>query len=141
MTFVPAFRLRSLSTLALGALISLSVAAAHAAVPGPTTTVKNGDNRTMLADLKGRTLYVYDPDQGQATSVCNGGCAFAWPPSVLPPAVVATLPAPFGAVIRSNGDTQLTFRGRPLYTYRLDSKLGDDRGNGLGGVWHTILLK
>src|SRR5215211_1364871 len=33
----------------------------------------------MLADAKGRTLYLWEADQGDQ-SACDGACAQAWPP-------------------------------------------------------------
>jgi len=48
-----------------------------------------------------------------------------------------------GTITRSNGATQATWNGHPLYTYIGDTGPGTDKGNGLnlsGGVWHAIIL-
>jgi predicted lipoprotein with Yx(FWY)xxD motif len=45
----------------------------------------------------------------------------------------------FGTITRSDGSTQATFDGHPLYTFIGDSAPGQAAGNGLnadGGVWH-----
>ena len=42
---------------------------------------------------------------------------------------------------RSDGATQATYNGHPLYTYTGDSAPGQAKGNGLnvsGGVWHEV---
>jgi predicted lipoprotein with Yx(FWY)xxD motif len=46
-----------------------------------------------------------------------------------------------GTITRSDGSTQATYNGHPLYTYISDSAPGQAKGNGLnlsGGVWHEI---
>ena len=46
-----------------------------------------------------------------------------------------------GTITRSDGSTQATYNGHPLYTYVSDSAPGQDKGNGLnlsGGVWHVV---
>jgi len=45
----------------------------------------------------------------------------------------------FGTIKRSDGSTQATFNGHPLYTFTADTSPGQAKGNGLtafGGVWH-----
>ena len=36
---------------------------------------------------------------------------------------------------------QLTYEGRPVYTYAFDRVKGDDHGDGIGGVWHYIEIE
>jgi predicted lipoprotein with Yx(FWY)xxD motif len=92
---------------------------------------------TVLTNSKGFTLYSFALDT-PATSNCNGTCAQNWPPvtgSVTAPGVKGT----FGTIKRSDGSTQATFNGRPLYTFTADTSPGQAKGNGLnafGGVWH-----
>lgn len=105
-----------------------------------TTVVVNAERASLLADSFERTLYVFDVDQGSNTSKCVGDCAEVWPPYILSDAEASFLQAPFAAVSRPNKKLQLTFNGRPVYTYMLDRKIGDSLGNGLGGVWHHIVL-
>jgi predicted lipoprotein with Yx(FWY)xxD motif len=38
--------------------------------------------------------------------------------------------------MRSDGYKQWTYKGKPLYSSRSDSKPGDTNGNGVDGVWH-----
>ena len=47
----------------------------------------------------------------------------------------------FGTIKRSDGSTQLTFDGHPLYTFVGDTAPGQAKGNGLnafGGLWHEV---
>jgi predicted lipoprotein with Yx(FWY)xxD motif len=91
---------------------------------------------TELTSAKGYTLYSFAPDTS-AKSVCNGACATAWPP--VKPAMASAVKAPFATIKRSDGATQLTFRGHPLYTFVGDTSPGQASGNDVnqfGGLWH-----
>ncbi len=93
----------------------------------------------VLADAKGFTLYWYAKDT-RMTSNCTGGCATAWPPLIGTPkaAMGVRLTGKLGAITRSGGLTQATYKGHPLYTYAGDTAPGQVKGNGLGGVWHVL---
>ena len=91
---------------------------------------------TVLTSSKGLTLYSFAPDSS-TKSVCNGACASQWPP--VTPTTTSGVKAPFATIKRSNGATQLTFHGHPLYTFVGDTSPGKATGNGInqfGGVWH-----
>lgn len=105
------------------------------------TETRNDEQEILVADSIGKTLYVFDIDQGSNTSKCNADCAEVWPPYLITTAEAAGLKAPLGAVERANKKLQLTYEGRPVYTYIFDRAQGDDHGDGLGGVWHYIELE
>ena len=106
-----------------------------------TTTVKNEESETLLADIYSRTLYVFDLDDGTNTSKCVADCAEVWPPYILNAAEATALQAPLGSIVRANKKVQLTYNGKPVYTYTFDRKIGDDQGDGVGGVWHYIQVQ
>jgi predicted lipoprotein with Yx(FWY)xxD motif len=94
---------------------------------------------TVLTSPTGFTLYSFAPDT-PTTSKCNGTCAQNWPP-VTGPATAAGVTGTFGTITRSDGSTQATFDGHPLYTFVGDTAPGQNKGNGLnaaGGLWHEI---
>jgi predicted lipoprotein with Yx(FWY)xxD motif len=92
---------------------------------------------TVLTNTKGFTLYAFAPDTS-TTSKCNGACAQNWPP-VKGPATASGVKGAFATIKRSDGSTQLTFHGHPLYTFVGDKSPGQASGNGInafGGLWH-----
>ncbi|WP_374076099.1 hypothetical protein [Bdellovibrio bacteriovorus] len=106
-----------------------------------TTIVTNDDGEKLVADSIGKTLYVFDPDMNKPTPTCTGDCAEVWPPYILTDEEALDLKAPLGHVLRANNKAQLTYEGRPVYTYAFDRVEGDDFGDGIGGVWHYIELE
>ena len=90
----------------------------------------------VLTNAKGFTLYTFAPDTS-TTSKCNGPCATNWPP--VKPGTASGIKGAFATIKRSDGSTQLTFHGHPLYTFVLDKSPGQAKGNGVnafGGLWH-----
>ena len=102
----------------------------------PLTTVKiNG--QLVLTNSSGLTVYTYDPDQ-QGTSNCYGGCASVWPPVLVPSG--ASVNPPLGLTTRQDGSHQVTYNSHPVYTYVGDQTSEQTNGNGLGGVWHIVIV-
>jgi predicted lipoprotein with Yx(FWY)xxD motif len=96
----------------------------------------------VLTNAKGFTLYWFAPDTS-TTSKCNGQCATFWPPVKGPATAMAGLAGTFSTITRSDGSTQATYDGHPLYTYVGDKSPGQATGNGLnasGGVWHEVTV-
>jgi predicted lipoprotein with Yx(FWY)xxD motif len=96
----------------------------------------------VLTNAKGFTLYWFVPDTA-SKSKCNGSCAVFWPPVKGPATLAAGIKGTLGTITRSDGSTQATFDGHPLYTYKGDSKPGVATGNGLnlsGGIWHEVTV-
>ena len=113
---------------------------AAASTTGVVKTTKIG-GATVLTNAKGFTLYTFAID-GMDKSNCNGACAHYWPPEKGP--VKATgIKGTFGTIKRSDGATQETWNGHPLYTYIADTAPGQAKGNGKnlsGGVWHEVVV-
>ncbi|WP_390590934.1 di-heme oxidoredictase family protein [Simiduia litorea] len=85
----------------------------------------------------GFSLYVFDNDQGNAGSSCNGNCATSWPPLLMSDGNASGV-AGLGSVTRTDGSVQVTHNGRPLYFYAADPSAGSTVGQGVGGVWWTV---
>ena len=100
----------------------------------------NTSKGTVLATSTGRTVYWFVIDK-PGKSNCNGECATFWPPvpfSAKPAS--SSLPGKFGKVIRADGSKQLSYDGRPLYTFKQDTAAGQVNGNGIntnGGLWYA----
>lgn len=97
----------------------------------------------VLVDSKGLTLYLFEKDKG-GKSTCYGACARAWPPlttSGTPHAIGGAESSKLGTTKRKDGTIQVTYAGRPLYTYAADTKPGEDNGTGVdsfGAVWRPL---
>ena len=115
----------------------------------PTTTAAQQEGTTtvavassglgdILVDAEGRTLYAFTKDKGDQ-SACSGQCADNWP------ALTGTATAGAGVqasllstAMQANGDSQVTYSGRPLYYFAGDAKPGDTNGQGVGNVWFAL---
>ncbi len=108
-----------------------------------TIGVRTGDIGTFLVDSQGRTLYLFEKDKGSMSS-CSGACASSWPPAPTkgrPKAGSGVDSALLGTTTRSDGVTQVTYAGHPLYRYAGDTAPGDTNGEGLndfGGGWDVV---
>src|ERR1700761_7052642 len=94
---------------------------------------------TVLTNANGFTLYSFAPDT-PTKSNCNATCTQNWPP-LKGPATASGVTGTFGTIKRSDGSTQATFDGHPLYTYIGDTAPGQANGNNLnlnGGLWREV---
>lgn len=97
----------------------------------------------ILVGETGRSLYLFQADKS-SKSTCTGACAAAWPPLVTqgtPKAGPGTSGLKLGTTHRTDGSTQVTVNGRPVYYYAVDKKKGDVMGqllNQFGGVWWVM---
>jgi predicted lipoprotein with Yx(FWY)xxD motif len=97
----------------------------------------------ILVDGKGQTLYLFEADTG-SSSMCNGACATAWPPLTTtgrPTAGPGVSAAKLGTTRRSDGTTEITYNGHPLYTFVGDHAPGQTVGQGshaLGAEWAVV---
>jgi predicted lipoprotein with Yx(FWY)xxD motif len=108
-----------------------------------TVNVANGSLGKILVDSQGRTLYVFQRDSG-TKSMCTGACASNWPPlqaNGKPTVAGGAMPSLVGTTKRSDGTTQVTYNGHPVYRYAGDQKPGDTNGQGqnaFGGLWYAL---
>jgi predicted lipoprotein with Yx(FWY)xxD motif len=106
-----------------------------------TTISVNDEGENLLADSRGNTLYVFDMDLNQKTSVCTATCAEIWPPYLVSEEEAKLVKAPYGVIVRDNKKSQLTYESRPVYAYAFDRGAAADAGDGIGGVWHYIEIE
>jgi predicted lipoprotein with Yx(FWY)xxD motif len=99
----------------------------------------------VLVDSNGMTLYYFEKDQkGSGKSKCEGACAAAWPPLTTEgeaEAMSGVNEAMLGTIKRSDGTTQVTYAGWPLYTFVEDKKPGEDNGTdskAFGASWYPL---
>jgi predicted lipoprotein with Yx(FWY)xxD motif len=112
--------------------------------PSAAATVKTAKTSlgTVLVDQSGRTLYFFGKDTG-TQSQCTGACATQWPPDTMqgtPTAGSGVNKSMLGTTQRSDGTTQVTYNGHPVYRFLQDTKAGDVNGEGInafGGVWYA----
>jgi len=112
---------------------------AYAQAAPTLATNDTPDLGTFLTDQAGRTLYMYTQDD-IGTSTCYQGCAAAWPPLMAEsdPALPPDLPGVVGTTPPTDGSTQVTYNGMPLYYWAKDQKPGDTTGQNVGGVWFVV---
>ena len=112
---------------------SASAAANTTATGSDTVSTKSISGvGTVLVDSKGMALYTNNQDSGMNVA-CTGSCTAIWVPLMAPSsgqpassdqAVQAKL-----GMVKSKGGSQVTFGGKPLYTFVQDSP-GQVTGNG-----------
>jgi predicted lipoprotein with Yx(FWY)xxD motif len=147
-------RVPALAATAAVSVVALALLGAFVATPkaAPAAPVTAGSQllkarpiggTDVLTNARGLTLYSFAPDT-PSRSACYGSCAAYWPP--VPgnvsagPGVAGTI----GSIKRTNGSTQATYDGHPLYTYIGDSAPGQDKGNNInlnGGLWLDVPAK
>lgn len=105
---------------------------------GTTVQVAQSSLGAILTDDAGLTLYTNNNDTaGSGASVCEAGCPSVWPPLAVTgePTKPADVPGELGTITRTDGSTQVTYKGLPLYRFVNDAQPGDTNGQGFAGVW------
>ena len=119
-----------------------SSSSAPAAAGGSTVSVKTIGSQQVLVDSSGMTLYWFAPDTSTKSN-CSGQCATYWPPVKGPLTAGSGVTGTLGTITRSDGSTQATYDGHPLYTYVGDKSPGQATGNGKnlsGGLWWEMTV-
>jgi predicted lipoprotein with Yx(FWY)xxD motif len=118
-----------------------STPAAALAASGGTVASASSSLGQILVAKNGMTLYMFASDKNGKSS-CSGACAKFWPPYTGTPKAGAGLNASLlGTTMRSDGTSQVTYDGHPLYTYAGDSGPGMTNGQGVrtyGALWWVV---
>lgn len=147
------------SAAAIGAAALLLLTACGGSSGGQTTTssgaggssggslVQTRGGSGVLVDKNGHTLYAADQESAGVIK-CTGGCVSIWVPLQSAGDKLSATGVPvgkLGTVKRSDGTTQVTFDGMPLYTFTQDtsatSTAGDGVSDSFGGTkfsWHAV---
>jgi predicted lipoprotein with Yx(FWY)xxD motif len=121
-------------------------AGAFAKASSATVSLKTTSLGAVLVNSSGRTLYVFAADRN-GKSACSGVCTTYWPPVIAkgkPNAGAGIRSSLLGTTKRADGKLQVTYNRHALYTFALDRKAGDTKGQGLndfGGNWWVVSAK
>ena len=133
-----------LAAAACGGPASTASTSPSAAAPAATVSVAtNAALGKILVDGSGRTLYLFEADKGTA-STCYGACAAYWPPlltGTAPQAGAGVNPSLLATTRRTDGTTEVTYGGHPLYYVVTDHNPGDATGQGVnnfGAPWDVV---
>jgi predicted lipoprotein with Yx(FWY)xxD motif len=114
------------------------------AASGTSIAVASTKLGQVLVDSKGLTVYLFLADKGTTSNCNSASCVQYWPPVLTNGApqagtgVDATL---LGTTARTDGTTQVTYAGHPLYLFLSDMKAGDVTGQGVnafGAPWYVV---
>jgi predicted lipoprotein with Yx(FWY)xxD motif len=108
------------------------------------TVITSGDSEfgTMLFNKDGQAIYIWELEQSSSAE-CYGDCAKAWPPVLTngaPRAMASVSSNLLGTTKRTDGTTQVTYNGHPLYYYAHE-KAGEVKCHNVkthGGLWWVI---
>jgi predicted lipoprotein with Yx(FWY)xxD motif len=100
-------------------------------------------HRRILVNRRGHTLYALSAEKRGRFICTDGYCLSFWTPLVIARGQRPTGVRSLGTVKRPGGQTQVTYRGRPLYTFNDDRRPGDVGGEGFRdvGVWHAVVVR
>jgi predicted lipoprotein with Yx(FWY)xxD motif len=122
---------------------------ASAADPGGanagTVSVQNlGGSGNVLVDSSGKALYASD-QEATGMVLCTGGCESFWKPLTINGGKpTGSVLGKLGVVTRPDGSRQVTFDGKPLYSFTQDGS-GEVNGDGFSDsfdgqqfTWHVV---
>jgi predicted lipoprotein with Yx(FWY)xxD motif len=117
-----------------------------AALPHAPVRAADSPLGKILVDADGRALYFFEKDKDGVPG-CYDECAETWRPYLTrgaPEPAEGVTSHLLGVAERSDGTTQVTYAGRPLYRYLEDPGPGEVTGSAVkrfGARWHAITPK
>jgi predicted lipoprotein with Yx(FWY)xxD motif len=130
-------RLLTLGVVLVAAAVGVAIAVAATTggdnattAGGATVSVKRLPNvGRVLVDARGRALYRSDQER-RGMVLCKGACLSFWQPLTVSGTPKGHgVPGKLGTIRRPDGGRQVTYGGRPLYSFKLD-KPGKATGDG-----------
>jgi predicted lipoprotein with Yx(FWY)xxD motif len=131
-----------------GSTASTSPAAATSASSSSTQTglvrtASSSTGGTILVNSHGMTLYALSGEGGSKFICTSAECVAIWHPLTAsglgtPSGSVASL----STVKRPDGTVQVTYKGKPLYTFAQDTQPGQTNGQGIKdvGTWSVVTV-
>ncbi len=109
---------------------------------GVVITTGDSEFGTMLFNDKKQAIYIWELEESTKAE-CYGDCAEAWPPVLTegtPRATGSVSNNLLGTTKRTDGSTQVTYNGHPLYYYAHE-EAGEIKCHNVsthGGLWWVI---
>lgn len=107
--------------------------------PALTLETATTDLGTFLVGKDGLTTYFFAADTAPGVSVCEDQCLVAWPPVTVPAGNTVAggegVTGVLGLITGTDGSTQVTYDGRPLYYWQGDTEPGQTTGQGVNDIW------
>lgn len=103
----------------------------------PGFSIRSSFNGRMLATDRSESVYGYEGDTADSSS-CRADCLAKWKPVLAPS--LARAQGEWSLLERSPGERQWVFRGKPLYTYILDSGTWSQQGSDEPG-WENVFTQ
>lgn len=130
----------SLGTALLAVVLAMAPAIGLAQ-GGPDIGVRTDpDIGAHLVAADGRTIYVFGED-APFRSNCDAACTEQWQPltfSGIAPSSQGVNVILVGSLLRSDGSSQATYGGLPLYTFVGDEEEGSFAGAGVDEAWYPL---
>jgi predicted lipoprotein with Yx(FWY)xxD motif len=126
-----------------------SDATAMSATGGNTVSTKDiSGTGTVLVNSSGQALYASDQEAAAGKVMCTGACNSFWEPLTAngTPTASSSVSGKLGTVKRPDGGSQVTFDGKPVYTFTQD-QAGEVTGDGFKDAfdghrftWHVVTV-
>src|SRR3954451_10973338 len=139
-------RRKTIAATIVGTAVLIAIAATAAlALSGGSSSgravVKTGHalGKNVLVTRRGMTLYSLSAERNGHFICTDSTCLSVWKPLVVARGTKPTGAARLATVRRPDGRTQVTYQGKPLYTFVKDTKPGQAKGEGFKdvGTWHV----
>jgi predicted lipoprotein with Yx(FWY)xxD motif len=124
---------------------SASAGAAVGAAAGAKISLRRTSLGMILVNARGRTLYAFTRDaRNKDRCVTTAGCRSTWPvmsSAARPRAGRGLASSKLATITLPDRSHQVTYAGRPLYTYTGDEHAGDTGYVGVsqfGGAWLAL---
>jgi len=110
--------------------------------PGTVVTTADTEFGKILFDGTGQAIYLFDKEE-TSDAECYDDCADEWPPVLTDGDPVAdgdVAPDQLGTTKRTDGSTQVTYAGHPLYYYAHEgeNQVKCHNVHEFGGLWLVV---